>query len=498
MSREVTDAVVIGSGPNGLAAAVTLARAGLAVHLIEAETTIGGGARTLDLGLATGIRHDICSAVHPLATRSPFLRAFDLAARGVALRAPEISYAQPLSDGRAGLAYHDLDRTIEDLGRDGRAWRHLFEPLVAQEDAVIALTMGDMRHLPAELRNMQGIRTALGLGWRMLEQGGPGWNRRFGEDVAPALFTGVAAHAIATMPGFAPAGVGLMLGTLAHTGGWTIPVGGSQAITDALLTDFTAHGGQVATGWRVRDAAELPRARAYLLDTSPRDVLTIWRDRLPPATRRRLTRFRYGDAAAKVDFVVREPVPWQHPGIAAAGTVHLGGTRTQMRHAEAEIARGHHATPPVTLLSDPSIADPSRIVDGLRPLWTYAHVPHGSRRDVTEDVIRHIECYAPGFRDTIVASQCTPAAELTQHNANYIGGDIAAGALHLRRLLGGATGGWDPYATGIPGVYLCSAATPPGPGVHGMSGWHAAKRALRQRFDLPPPELGPEAPQNWP
>jgi len=498
MSRETTDAVVVGSGPNGLAAAVTMARAGLDVHLIEAETTLGGGARTVDLGLASGVRHDLCSAVHPLATRSPFLREFDLAARGVELRAPEVSYAQPLDGARAGLAYRDLERTVRELGADGRVWRRLFGPLVDDEDAVIALTLGDLRRIPAEARTPGGLRAAAALGLGMLGQGGPAWNVPFTQDVAPALFTGVAAHAISPMPALVPAGVALMLGTLAHTGGWTIPVGGSQAITDALLADVRRHGGRVTTGWRITDYRQLPRARAYLFDTGARGLLEIWGGRLPSAVRRRLARFRYGDAAAKVDFVLSGPVPWRNPGVGAAATVHLGGTREQMRRAESDVSRGRHAAAPVTLLSDPTVADPSRASGNLRPLWTYAHVPRGSTRDVTADVIGQIERFAPGFRDVVVASQCIPAAELPRHNANYVGGDIAGGAMGLRRVVLGATGGWDPYATGIPGVYLCSSATPPGPGVHGMSGWFAARRALRDRFDLPAPSLAPSGEQSSP
>lgn len=487
------DVVVVGSGPNGLAGAVTMARAGLEVLVLEAQETVGGGARTADLGLAAGVRHDLCSAVHPLATASPFLREFDLSARGVELRAPEISYAQPLEDGRAALAYRDLDRTAAGLGADGGAWRDLFGPLTEAIDVVLGLSLGDMRSVPRAVRSPAGVRAAAAFARRLLEQGSPLWNRRFTGEAAPALLTGVAAHAIATLPALAPAGTALMLGALAHDGGWTLPVGGSQAITDALVADLIAHGGELHTGHRVDSWRRLPRARAYLLDTSPGAAARIWGDRLPADVRRRLRRHRHGDAAAKVDFVLSGPVPWAVPDVGAAATVHVGGSRPQMAAAERAVARGQHPEHPVVLLSDPTVTDPARATDGLRPLWTYTHVPAGSTLDPTEAVTARIEHFAPGFRDVVVAARGVPAARLAETNESNVGGDIAGGAVDLRRILTGPTGRWDPYRLGIPGVYLCSAATPPAPGVHGMNGWHAARRALRTRFGLPLPSLAPTA-----
>ncbi|PFG20523.1 phytoene desaturase family protein [Serinibacter salmoneus] len=492
MAREATDVVVVGSGPNGLAAAVTAARAGLSVTLLEAQETLGGGSRTLDLQLAPGVVHDICSAVHPMALASPFLREFDLAARGVRLAVPEVSYAQPLDGGRAGLAWRDLDRTVEGLGPDGAAWRSLMAPLAQHSDAVVALAMGDKRSVPPELLSAGGMRAALAFAGGLLGQGTVAWDRGFTGQEAPALLTGVAAHAIAPVPGLAPAGTMLLLGALAHAGGWPIPVGGSQAIADALLADLVAHGGVVRTGVPVTTWRDLPRARAYLMDVTPRAAASIWGDRLPARVRRGLEAFRYGDAAAKVDFVLSEPVPWAAPGVSRAGTVHVGGSRADMALAEAEIAAGRHAEAPMVLASEPDRFDPSRrSAAGLRPLWTYAHVPAGSTRDVTEDVTRQIERFAPGFREVIVASRCVPAAEMAHHNANYIGGDIAAGAVSIWRMVARPRASWDPYALGIPGVSLCSSSTPPGPGVHGMSGWFAARRVLRSRFGVAAPSLAP-------
>nr|WP_122823043.1 NAD(P)/FAD-dependent oxidoreductase [Georgenia faecalis] len=491
-AREVQDVVVVGSGPNGLAAAVTMARAGLDVLLLEAEDTLGGGARTRDLGLAPGVVHDICSAVHPMALASPFLRAFDLPARGVELRVPEVSYAQPLDGGRAALAYRDLERTVDALGADGPAWRSLMAPLAAAPEVVTALALGDKRSLPREVLSGEGVRTAVAFGLRVLEQGTPAWGARFRGEEAPALLTGVASHAITPMPSLASAGVALLLGSLAHGPGWPLPVGGSQAIVDALVADLHAHGGQTRTGTRVRSWRELPRARAYLFDTTPRALAAIWGARMPSRVRESFARARYGNAAAKVDFVLSGPVPWAHPEVGRAGTVHLGGTRAQTAAAEAAVNAGRHAEHPVVLVSDPTLTSPERAVGGLRPLWTYAHVPAGSPRDVTEDITAEIERFAPGFRDVVVASRCVPAARMSEENANYVGGDIAAGEITFWRMFARPRAALDPFATGIPGVYLSSSSAPPGPGVHGLSGWYAAARALRSRFGIDTlPDLAP-------
>ncbi|OLT48057.1 NAD(P)/FAD-dependent oxidoreductase [Cellulosimicrobium sp. CUA-896] len=492
---EHLDAVVVGSGPNGLAAAVTLARAGLDVRVLEAQPTVGGGSRTLDLGLAEGIVQDVCSAVHPLAWASPFFEAFDLRARGVELVAPDVSYAHPLDGGRAGVAYQDVARTAERLGApDGAAWRGLLGPLAERWRDTVAVALGDKRSVPGRVLRPEGAATAARFGAAVLEQGTAAWGRRFATEEAAALLTGVAAHAITPLPSLGGAGTALLLAALGHApGGWPIPRGGSGEIVRALVDDLRAHGGDVVTGHRVASRADLPPARAYMFDTAPRVVADVFADRLSARAEAGLRRFRHGDAAAKVDLVLSGPVPWADPEVGRASTVHVGGTRAEMAQAESDVAAGRHAERPVVLVSDPTVADPGRAAGGLRPLWTYAHVPAGSGRDVTEDVVAQIERFAPGFRDVVVASRCIPAAGMSEHDESYVGGDIAGGAVTMWQMVARPALRADPYAVGLEGVYLCSASTPPGPGVHGLGGWYAARRVLRREFDVrDDPDLGPD------
>ncbi|PPJ13557.1 dehydrogenase [Nocardia nova] len=471
----MADAVVVGSGPNGLAAAVLLARAGLEVEVFEAADHAGGGCRTAELTLP-GYQHDVCAGAHPMALASPFFRAFDLGARGVELATPEISYGHPLDGGVAGAAWRDLDRTVEGLGCDGATWRRLFAPLVRRWEAVVELGMSDLRHIPRD------PLSAVRFGRRLLEQASPMWDLRFREERAAALFTGVSAHAIMPPRQFAAAGVALLLGTLGHVGGWPIPRGGSQAIVDALIADLERHGGRVHTGHRVDSLDQFAGVRTVLLDTAPTELLRI--ARVPTAYRNRLQRYRFGGAACKVDFALSGPVPWQAPELAAAGTVHVVGTRAEAMAVERLVASGRHAERPYVLVIQPGVVDSSRAPGDNHTLYAYAHVPHGSGRDVSPEVVAQLERFAPGFRDLIQATRVRPAAHMPAYNANYVGGDIAAGAMTPAQTIFRPTPRWNPYATPLPGVYLCSAATPPGPGVHGMCGMHAATRALRERFGI--------------
>jgi phytoene dehydrogenase-like protein len=469
------DAVVVGSGPNGLAAAVVLAAAGLQVEVVEAADTIGGGARTAEL-TRPGFRHDVCSAVHPMALASPFFRAFDLARHGVEMLQPEVAYAQPLDGGRAGLAWRDIDRTATDLGVDGPAWRSLLGPVADRWESMVALLLSDFRSVPRDLATAARVVT------RIVEQGSPGWNRRFTGDVAPALFTGVSAHAIAPPRGLAPAGAGVMLGALAHSVGWPVPRGGSQSIVAAMADQLTALGGTIRTGERVTSLHQLPASRAVLLDVSARGLLELGGDRLPAAYQRWLRRFRFGSGVCKVDFALSGPVPWAAPGCELAGTLHLGGSRAEMVATERDVARGRHAERPFVLAAQPGVVDATRAPEGQHTLWTYAHVPAGSTRDLGDAVTAQVERFAPGFGDLVLARSVVTAAQEEQQNANYVGGDIAAGATTPWQMVMRPVPRWDPYRTPLPGTYLCSASTPPGPAVHGMAGLHAAQRALRQVF----------------
>ncbi|MBP1820469.1 phytoene dehydrogenase-like protein [Mycobacterium sp. OAE908] len=481
MNHEV-DVTVVGSGPNGLAAAVICARAGLSVQVFEAQPTLGGGARTLADPEFPGVSHDICSAVHPLALASPFLAAFDLPARGVTVTAPQVSYANPLPGRPAAVGYHDLDRTCAEL-TDGQSWRRLLGPLVERDASVLKVLLGDKRSIPTT-----DLIAAVQVASRLVEQGTPAWRALAGTD-ARALFTGVAAHTISQMPSLVSSGAGLMLATLAHTVGWPIPAGGSQAIPDALIADLQAHGGTVTSGAEITE----PPSGVVLYDTAPTALLSIYGDRLPSRYAKALQRYRFGPGVAKVDFVLSDEIPWVDPRLAEAPTLHMGGTREQMAHAEAEAAAGRHPEWPMVLAALPHLVDPGRIdAAGRRPLWTYAHVPSGSTVDQSETVTKVFERFAPGFRDVVVAVRSIPAAGLADHNANLVGGDIGVGGNTLFHALAGPTPRLNPWSTPIPKAYLCSSATPPGGGVHGMSGYYAARTVLRREFGIKKlPRLAP-------
>ncbi|MBQ0827321.1 phytoene desaturase family protein [Streptomyces tagetis] len=470
-----TDVAIVGTGPNGLAAGVVLARAGLRVALHEAAETIGGGLRTAPL-FDSGVLHDLCSAVHPMAAASPFFRAFGLAERGVELLHPEISYAHPLDGGRAALAHRSLAKTCEHLGADGPRWRRLMGPLLEHSEAVVDLVLSGQRRPP------RSPAAALLLATRAAVHGSGLGAARFRGEEAPALLTGVATHAVGKLPSLASATVALLLGHLAHGTGWPLPRGGSGRIAEALAEDIRAHGGVFHTGHHVTDLAELGGARAVLLDTSVKGLLSLAGGRLPRRYARSLERFRYGPGAAKVDFLVCEPIPWADPRVGRAGTVHLGGTHAEMVRQETATARGVRTGEPFVLVVDPAVTDPGRALPGKRPVWAYAHVPHGDPTDPYELVRARIERHAPGFGDTVVAHRSVAAAAYEAYNPNYVGGDIGSGAMTLYQSLARPVPRLDPHRTPLPGVYLCSAATPPGPSVHGMPGYLAALSALRHSF----------------
>ncbi|WP_240796452.1 NAD(P)/FAD-dependent oxidoreductase [Streptomyces sp. RFCAC02] len=476
------DAAVVGSGPNGLAAAVTLARAGLRVAVHEAADTIGGGLRGAPL-FASDVHHDVCAAVHPMAAASPFFRAFGLAGRGVELLHAPLAYAHPLPGAPPALAWRSLDATCEGLGADGPRWRRLLEPLVTRTEDVTALLLSGMRR-PA------GLRAAPALAPRVLRHGTRLTRSAFRGEQAPALLAGAAAHAVGPLPSLPGAAIGLLMAHLAHTTGWPLPRGGSHRIARALADDITAHGGTLHTGHRVTDLRELGPVRAVLLDVSPTALLALAGDRLPRRYARPLARYRYGPAAGKADFLVSAPIPWTDPEVGRAGTVHLGGSAAAVHRQETANARGGADGTPFVLVVDPAVTDPGRARPGRRPVWAYAHLPPGDERDPVPLITGVIERYAPGFRDTVIAARGMSGADYARYNPNYVAGDIGTGAVTLRQSLLRPVPRWDPYRTPLPGVYLCSAATPPGPGVHGMCGLLAARSALRREFGLPLPALG--------
>lgn len=479
------DVVVVGSGPNGLAAAVVMARAGLDVRVVEAAPTLGGGLRTAEL-IEPGHWHDVCSAVHPMALASPFFRAFELDRR-MEFRIPELSFGTPLDGGRAALGYRSLERTETGLGSDGAPYRRLMAPLVDRLAGLLDVSMNQLLRVPRD------PLAAAHLGRAVLEQGSRLWNRRFPGDLGPALLTGVVAHTVSPLPSLTPAGAGLMLAALAHSVGWPIPVGGSASIAAAMAKDITDHGGRFQTGMAVESLDEVfggGGAKAVLLDVAPRGLLAIAGDRLPDRYRASLERFRFGNAACKVDFILSGPVPWQASALADSGTVHVGGTRSEMAAAENAVAKGQHPDRPYVLASQPSRFDAGRAPAGRHVLWSYCHVPAGSTKDMTEEVTAQIERFAPGFRDLIVSSHAKTAADLAEYNANYVGGDFGAGVMDVQGLLQRPVLSRVPWRTPLRGVYLCSSSTPPGPGVTGMPGYLAAKHALKDIFGLRVPGLG--------
>jgi phytoene dehydrogenase-like protein len=467
------DAIIVGSGPNGLAAGITLARQGWRVLLLEAKATIGGGMRTAELTLP-GFRHDICSAIHPLGMGSPFSKALPLAEYGLEWIQPELPLAHPFDDGTAVALHQSIAETAAQLGEDGGTYRRLFAPLVADWDKIAREFLGPLslpRH-PLAMAKF-GLRAV----WPTTTFA----KTLFRTERARALFAGLAAHAIMPLEWPLTAAFGLMLGTLGHKVGWPLPQGGSQSIADALAAYLTDLGGEIVTNHEVKSLAELPPARAVLLDVTPRQLLAIAGEALPPGYRRQLENYRYGPGVFKLDWALSEPIPWRAAACRRAGTVHLGPTLDEMALSERVIWQGKVAERPYTLVTQQSLFDDSRAPVGQHTGWAYCHVPNGSTVDMTAAIEAQIERFAPGFRDTILARHTMSTHDFQQYNPNYIGGDINGGVQNWRQLFTRPVPRLNPYTTPLPNVFLCSSATPPGGGVHGMCGYHAAQTVLRRR-----------------
>lgn len=474
MGREY-DAIVVGSGPNGLAAGITLARAGCSVLVLEANATVGGGTRSSELTLP-GFLHDVCSAVHPLAAGSPFFKGLPLERFGLEWIHPPIPLAHPIDDGEAAFMHRDLDRTAESLGADGNAYRDLFQPLVENWNELATEFLQPVLHLPRH-----GLALAR-FGCRALQPARFLARTQFKSAAARALFGGIAAHSFLRLEQLASAAFGLVLGAAGHAVGWPIPRGGSQAIANALASYLRELGGEIETSRPVESLGKLQKHRALLLDVSAWELARMAGPELPSRYRRQLARFKHAPGVFKIDYALSAPIPWRNAQCAEAGTVHVGGTLAELALAERKVARGEHAERPFVLVAQQSLFDKSRAPAGQHTLWAYCHVPFGSDIDMSERIEAQIERFAPGFRDCILARHKLSAADLARSNRNLEGGDINGGANTLLQLLARPVLSAQPYRTPLPGVYLCSSSTPPGGGVHGMCGFHAAQLALRDRF----------------
>ena len=466
------DAVIIGAGPNGLAAGITLAQAGCKVLILEAKETIGGGSRTAELTLP-GFRHDTCSAIHPLGLASPFFRSLPMESLGVEWVYPPAALAHPQDDGRAVVLYRDVARAAAGMGAGERAYRRLMEPLVANWEKIMQDILGPLplppQHpLALAAFGLQALRSATGLA-----------RGTFRTAPAQALFAGMAAHSILPLTEPGTASFGLVLGMLAHAVGWPMARGGSQQIVEAMARYLRSLGGEIYTDRAVARFSDLPSARRYMFDVTPRQLLAITGERLPPGYRHALEAYRYGPGIFKGDWALDAPPCWMAEECAQAGTVHLGGTLEEIAAAEQAVWRGEHPEQPYVLFAQQSVFDSTRAPAGKHTAWAYCHVPPGSSQDMTDRIEAQVERFAPGFRERILARHTRSAAAMEVHNPNYIGGDINGGVQDLRQLFTRPVVRPVPYSTPLQDVYLCSSSTPPGGGVHGMCGYQAARAALR-------------------
>jgi phytoene dehydrogenase-like protein len=470
----VVDAVVVGGGPNGLAAAVTLARDDRSVTVLERAAEAGGGARSAELTLP-GYVHDVCSAIHPFGRTSPFFLEAGLERFGLRWVEPPAAFAHPLDDGSAVVVSRDVDAVADQLGGDADAYRRLVGPLVRGFDRLIPDILAPF-HIPiAPLRAVRLARFGLSA-----LQPATWLARRFRDEPARALLAGAAAHSVLRLDQSISGAAALVMLGSAHHDGWPFPEGGAGRISAALVAALEDLGGTVETGRDVQALADLPRARVALFDTAPRAVESIARSRLPDRYRRRLRGYRYGPSVFKLDIAIEGQIPWQNELVGGAGTVHLGGTFEEIARAEADAAAGRVTDRPFVLLAQQSPFDRTRAPAKGNTVWAYAHVPHASTVDYTERIVGQIERFAPGFRERVLEISAITPAELEAYNPNNVGGDMSGGRIDLRQLFTRPVARVDPYSTPDPRLFLCSSSTPPGGGIHGMCGWHAAHSALRR------------------
>ena len=469
------DAVVVGAGPNGLSAAIVLAQAGKSVLVVEAKETVGGGMRSDELTLP-GFVHDVCSTAYPLGAGSPFFSSLPLAEHGLEWVHPTAPVTHPLDEGTTAVMHRSVSETADGLDADAEAYRKLMGRLVEDWDDTVEYLLSPFRGVPKHPLAM--MRFGL-TGMQSVESVAQG---RYRSEKARALFAGIGAHSMLPLDRPFTASVGLVLGVAGHTVGWPFARGGAQSITRALVSYLESFGGEVVTNWQVESLDELPRSRAVLCDISPAHLLDIAGGKLRGSYRRGLESYRYGVGVCKVDYALDGPVPWKSSETGLGGTVHVGGTLNEIAEAEATVWEGKVPERPFVLVAQPSLFDNSRAPDGKHTLWAYTHVPRGSTFDASARIEAQIERFAPGFRDLILAKHVMSPATLEEYNANYVGGDINGGVQDARQIFARPTIRWDPYSTPVKGLYLCSASTPPGGGVHGMCGYHAARSALRDVF----------------
>jgi phytoene dehydrogenase-like protein len=462
----------VGAGPNGLAAAITLAKAGVQVTVLEAADDIGGGTRTSE-AIIPGLLHDHCSAIHPMAVGSQLLNSLGLDRYGLSWRLPEIDCVHPLDDGSAGVLYKSVEATVDGLGEDRSRWRRLFCWSSSRFDALSEDIMRPLVGVPRHPLMMARFGAPTVLPASTLA-------RWFRTAEGRALFGGVAAHAFRPLHYPMTSAIGLGIITAGHRHGWAVAAGGSQSITNALAALLADLGGKIETGTRVEAFSELPPADITMFDLAPEAVAGILGDRLPSPVARAYRRFRQGPGAFKVDFAVEGGVPWTNASARKAGTVHVVGTFDELAATERDIHAGRLPRRPFVLVGQQYLADPQRSVGDIHPVWSYAHVPNGYTGDATEEIIGQIERFAPGFRDRIVGQAVRSTTQMASYNPNYVGGDIMTGSKDIRQLMFGPRITLSPYRIGVPGMYICSAATPPGPGAHGMCGANAAAVALAQ------------------
>lgn len=467
------DAVVVGAGPNGLAAAITLQREGLSVLLLEATQTVGGGTRTAELTVP-GFYHDVCSAIHPLAAASPFFTTLPLAEHGLEFIYPPASAAHPFDDGTAAILTRSLSDTAQQFGEDASAYRELVDPMVRDWPEIAEHVLGPLRLLRHPWKMMR-------FGWQALRSA-QSTSKRFRTEKAKGFWAGMAAHSIMPLTHTATAAIGLVLLATGHLRGWPISRGGSQQVANALASYFLSLGGRLETGVRVTSLDQLPSARVVLFDITPKQLLEIAGHKFTATYNWQLRRYKYGPGVFKIDWALDGPIPFRAQECERAGTVHIGGSFDEIAASEHAAWTGRHPDRPFVLLAQPSRFDSSRAPDGKHTAWAYCHVPNGSTVDMTEAIEAQVERFAPGFRERIIARHTMNTAELEQYNANYIGGDINGGAFRLDQIFTRPALRRSPYRTSAGNIYICSSSTPPGGGVHGMCGYHAAQRALRDFF----------------